>query len=86
VVERAKPKARAFCSHDAWYELVEAMNQQKEVVRVSRESLEEVEECHANKAGHYLDRLARAPGRRIVMVDRIRLWKLIQDHGEICGN
>lgn len=82
-VERLRPQKQWFCSDGAWHELLEAMNEKKERVRVSRSALEEVEGCHASRE-HYLDRLARAPGRKWVVIDRLALWNLVQAHSVVC--
>lgn len=72
------------CSEDSWHVCLIAMNEQKPSVNVNRSAIEDVIRCHQSRGGGISRDLVIRPGRARVVLDRARLWDLVQAHGELC--
>lgn len=84
-MERIQAKKDKRCSADAWQELLVAMNSKKDRVVVSKASLTEVYECHVMCDGDQAINLGyKEKGYKFATVDRLALFKFVQDHGKIC--
>lgn len=72
------------CSQDSWHACLEAMNLQKPQVKMKTVAVEDVARCHRERGGDVSRDLVVRPGKRHAIVDRQRLWELVQAHGQIC--